>query len=509
MIDTRLAIAPLALAAAAFAPSTHAVSLNPNGTGQVLLVPFYATQGGNDTLLAIANTDSDARAVKLRLNESRLGRPVQDLNLYLGPNDTWTAAVIDGAGFGMDSAALLINDSSCVVPTEDAMAAMITLDDGRRVLPMSDPGNTDIPFDKGPQGLDRTRNGSIEIIEMAVIAADSPTGDALALLDGAPADCGAITQAWHEPDGDWTVNPDLDMTAPHGRGVLTATVMIVDPARGSLFEVPVDALVGFNHQSLHTAPGAVEPTLASVNDADDPDLATAVVVAGNGEILTATYADDLDSGYGKIDAVSALFMASSLSNDYFLTRTDAVQAHSEWVFHLPTRRFYVDTAVQNGTGNQFVAGARAPFPGDAGTRASCNTGWRVTYIDRAGQRRPLSTGVFDPPPPGIHLRDPLCWQTNAFSIGPFDHELPPASPILGDANGYQLSWPPQVTDEGRILWNFLGGNLREPLEGTRFSGVPVTGFFVTVFDNAFVEGGTLANYATSFRHRITQSPVDD
>ncbi len=505
MPDTRLATTSLVLAAAAFASNTHAVTLNPNGTGQVLLVPFYATEGGNDTLMAIANTSSRARAVKLRLNESRLGRPVQDLNLYLGPNDTWAAAVIDGAGFGIDGAALLINDSSCMVPSEDAVASLITLEDGRRVLPMRNPGATGIPFDTGPQGADRTRNGSIEIIEMAIIEANSPTGDALALVDGAPADCDAIIEAWYGPAGVWAFNPDLDLTAPEGRGALSATVMIVDPARGSLFELPVDALVGFNHQLLHTAPGEVEPTLASVNDPGDPDMATAVVVAGNGEVLTATYADDLDSGYGKIDAVSVLFMASSLSNDYFLTSTESVRAFSEWVLHLPTRRFYVDTAIEVGTGSQFVSAARMPFPGDAGSRESCTTQRLVTYFDRAGTGRPVpGGGGFGVP--GFHLRNPFCWQTSTITIGPPVGGGANVSPILGIPNPGHM-YHPDMALEGRMRYDFDGDGLREPLEGTRFAGIPVTGFFVTVFDNAFVEGGTLANYAASFRHRIEQSAV--
>ncbi len=54
----------------------HAVSLSPNGAGQALIVPYYTTLGGNDTLLALTNNSRPGRAVKLRVHESRIGRVV-------------------------------------------------------------------------------------------------------------------------------------------------------------------------------------------------------------------------------------------------------------------------------------------------------------------------------------------------------------------------------------------------------------------------------------------------
>lgn len=489
-----------------FTSASGAVSLNPNGAGQVLIIPYYTTLGGNDTLLALTNNSSQGRAVKVRVNESRIGRVAQDINLYLGPNDSWSTAIVDGAPFNVAGAALVINDDSCLVLHAADNQLFHPLPDGRRLLALRDPGATGIPADGGPQGPDRAREGSIEIIEMGVIEPDSITADRLQLIDGAPADCAAISDAWTAPNGDWIRNPDLDLAAPTGLGSLSALVMIVDPARGSLFEVPVDALAGFSHQRLHTAPGSVEPTLASVNDVDDPDLATAVIVAGDGNVLSATYADDLDSGYGKIDAISALYAASSLSNDYFLTDTESVRAHSEWVLHSPTRRFYVDTQIEAGTGNQFVAAARAPFPGDMGSEESCFTQSTPTFVDRAGAEVSGPFGNIGTPPPGWHLQNAFCWQTSTVVIGfdPDDGD----SPILGSLVGGNL-FDLDMASEGRLRFDFAGDGLREPLEGTRFAGLPVTGFFVTVFDNAFVAGGTLANYAASFRHHIRQEAVPD
>lgn len=504
-------LALLAGLAVAVGPGAHAVSLNPNGGGQALIIPHYTTHGGNDTLLSVTNNSDQGRAVKLRVHESRLGRVVQDMNLYLGPNDTWTAALTDGVSFAVDGAVLLINDSSCMVLSGADNQLMTALPDGRRLLPLRNPGETGIPDDTGPQGAARARYGSIEIIEMAVIEPDTPTADRLRLIDGEPADCAAITAAWRVPDGEWNASPALDLAEPSGTGALTALGMIVEPARGSLFEVPVEALVGFNHQILHTAPGNVEPTLASVNDADNPDQATAVVVADDGRVLTATYADDLASGYGKIDAVSALFAATSISNDFFLPTSDsALYVQSEWALHFPTRRFYVDTLIDSQTGAQFVSAARAPFPGEAGSAESCPAPTQRLGLDRNG-RQLFAYTVREPLTPLEVRRNVFCWQTVSFGFG---LQGTPAGPTPILHTPYEFPYVQRAWGAGRLrigvdMADANSFRLRAPIEGAHFRGVPVTGFFVTAFDNINIEGVPLANYAASFRHHIRQEVVAD
>ncbi len=136
----------------------------------------------------------------------------------MGPNDSWSTAIVDGAPFNVTGAALVINDDSCLVLGAADNQVFDPLPDGRAVLSMRDPGATGIPADGGPQGRDRARNGSIEIIEMGVIEPDSITADRLRLIDGAPADCAAISDAWNAPNGDWIRNPELDLAAPTGLG---------------------------------------------------------------------------------------------------------------------------------------------------------------------------------------------------------------------------------------------------------------------------------------------------
>ncbi len=286
--------------------------------------------------------------------------------------------------------------------------------------------------------------------------------------------------------------------------------MIVDPSRGSLFEVPIDTIVGFNHRILHTAPGDVEPTLASVNDADEPDQATAVVVAEDGSVLTATYADDLASGYGKIDAISALFAATSVSNDFFLTTAWTTVMESEWVLHFPTRRFYVDTLIDPQTGARFVSAEREPFPGQAGTGESCPYPIHWRGFDRSGSQRFALTWDRADAPIWVR-RNPFCWQTISFGFGP-QGSPPPQTPILRAP--FEALYLESAQGQGRLQLGIDSEDtnsirLRAPLEGVRFRGVPVTGFFVTLFDNDLIEGVPPASYAAGFRHHIRQETVPD
>src|SRR4029079_7616187 len=76
---------------------------------------------------------------------------VLDFNLYLSPRDVWTAAIVptgDGAG-------IFTADKSCTTPS-------VSTDPANPVAFV----NYQYAGDSGGDGLDRTREGYIEIIEM-------------------------------------------------------------------------------------------------------------------------------------------------------------------------------------------------------------------------------------------------------------------------------------------------------------------------------------------------------
>ena len=71
--------------------TASAVKMSPSGIGEVIIVPYYTVQGGNNTLLSITNVSTDVKAVKVRFLEAQNGKRVQSFNLYLPPSDVWTA----------------------------------------------------------------------------------------------------------------------------------------------------------------------------------------------------------------------------------------------------------------------------------------------------------------------------------------------------------------------------------------------------------------------------------
>src|ERR1022692_3448634 len=96
--------------------AAQAVNVNPDGLGQVLLYPFYTTQGTNapyNSLLSVVNSTNSGKVVKVRFLEGKNSREVLDFNLWLSPHDVWTAAVVpSGTGAGIVTA-----DLSCTTPT--------------------------------------------------------------------------------------------------------------------------------------------------------------------------------------------------------------------------------------------------------------------------------------------------------------------------------------------------------------------------------------------------------
>ena len=65
----------MATALVATAPSAGAVMLNPRGTSQVLIYPYY-TVNHQQTLVSVINTTAHGKALKFRFREGYDGRDV-------------------------------------------------------------------------------------------------------------------------------------------------------------------------------------------------------------------------------------------------------------------------------------------------------------------------------------------------------------------------------------------------------------------------------------------------
>ena len=153
---------------AGIAGTAQAVNLNQDGLGQVLIYPYYTSNGGNQTLLSVVNTTDSAKAVKVRFLEGYNSREVLDFNLYLSPWDVWGAAIYDDAGVPT----LGIIDDSCTVP-------YLYGDFGGKQAFLSLAYNDNAVFsnDGGPVGIERAAEGHFEMIEMGTILKEDCTDD--------------------------------------------------------------------------------------------------------------------------------------------------------------------------------------------------------------------------------------------------------------------------------------------------------------------------------------------
>ena len=137
-----------------------AIEAGPNGTGEILLVPYYSAQGGNATLLSITNTDTvNGKAVKVRFRGAANSDDVLDFQVFLSPADVWTAMVSKGED---GRAVLTTSDASCTKPNKLSGTSFLTV--------RLDPTLTGDALANG------TREGYVEIIGMADIPKNATTG---------------------------------------------------------------------------------------------------------------------------------------------------------------------------------------------------------------------------------------------------------------------------------------------------------------------------------------------
>src|SRR5690606_35656779 len=151
-------------------------NVNPDGLGQVLIYPYYTVNNGNMTLISVVNTTNDVKAVKVRFLEGMNSQEVLDFNLYLSPFDVWTGAVHESG----EGAALTSNDNSCTYGKVNDIGPVAFRNLQYAVLNV----------DGGPIGLDRTREGYVEMIEMGRVVNDSDVDAFYDAVDATPGDSG-------------------------------------------------------------------------------------------------------------------------------------------------------------------------------------------------------------------------------------------------------------------------------------------------------------------------------
>jgi hypothetical protein len=412
-----LSLAALGLACAL--PS-HAVHINPDGRGQVLIYPYYTVNAGKATLVTLINSRDSAKAVRVRFRESRNGVEVMAFNIYLAPFDVWTGAVFsssDATDYAQAGPARLAStDNSCTTPRLPSS--------GQDFYRFDYAG----PFsaDAGPDQLSRTREGFIEVLELGRIENVEGFAAADAIRRGAPGGprgCDLLSRAWTSnvssglSVGVWSNQPGLGVLSPDGG--LEGSAIIVDVALGSSFSVPTVALDGFfvpaadcapdcrgrGDENLHAGPGEAYPSLADARNGEDGRAVAEFPPGGRAQHMNFTGPD------AGLKAVSAVLMRQHLDNTFQQSAAgQSLVARSEWVVTFPTKHLHLAQSTPEQRlpfRSAYGWAAQSPNWPNAGLSGACEP-LSVDYGDREGRRvnrnaEGLEFGIPPPPPPAPAL----------------------------------------------------------------------------------------------------------
>ena len=502
------------------AGTAEAVYLNPNGTGQVLVYPYYTVQSAGgaswNTYITVVNTTTQAKAVKVRVLEGKTSAEVLDFNLFLSPNDVWTAAIVPVDATATSAGRLLSFDTSCTAPPIPAGGV-----DFRNYQYAPGTGGNNLPG----TGVDRTREGYVEIIEMATLSGAVATNVTHSASTGIPANCAAV-------QGTAFVPPVGQLLPPTGGLMGTGTLINVGNGQDAGYKA--DALEAWSNTSQYTVPTSVSPNLGDAIPAVSLVVNAGTIVGGVGGAsmgITAYLTNfgilPLSSVPAGARAVASVYMHSAVMNEYILDT--ATQSNTDWVVTQPLKNLFVT--------NTFAA---TPYTALLTASGACET-IGFTFFDRDERSATAAAGDFSPTPPGAPASS-MCWEANVLSIRNAAGHMPTGnvSGVLGSVNvtnvnvtgTFQNGWAVlSFTGTNAALTGGIGmagataNSFQVQLNQTpvlapvvnaaaanTFFGLPVTGFMVRNFRNGNIAGGCPAippatgtvtcqgNYGSLFAH---------
>jgi hypothetical protein len=455
-----------------------AIHVNPRGTGQALLLPYYTVNKQQQTYLTVSNTSDRAKMVEVQFMEGYNSRTVLLFRLFMAPFDVWTGTVFaldDVDGEGGEGAALLTDDRSCTGPN--------FWTEGHGMLngsPYARFYSSDYAGDGGPQAISRTREGHIQIVELADLTGS--LANAVTHRQGVPLDCSRVRNL---------VAP-TPQTVP-STGGLFASGAVINVGQGTYYPYRATALAGFPEQvRFNGLDTIIDPLTLTFDYQTDRSNAQVYV---DGAIIDVTYEGGFP--YQSIDAVSAVLMADMLQNEYLLD--PAIGANSDWVVTFPTKQFYT-----NGLFFPGPSEARPPFVELFGENGSC-VRTHVRYLDRESQT--VADSGFPGAPP-IPTRPSLCYTTNVLSFLNTVNVEP--SPVLGSrliATGFALNpafkagWAWLDFDDPNTERHAMRASMAVGADaGKVFHGLPAIGFWATNLVNNNVADGVMSNYSGTAPH---------
>ncbi|WP_154223939.1 hypothetical protein [Marinicella rhabdoformis] len=466
----RLAITLIVLLAAF---QSSAVNISSTGKGEFLLIPYYNLTNEYNATVNVFNHDDKGKAVKVHIREGISGLSVLSYNIYLAPKDSWTFAL----GPVLSTHVGHENQKSGTHVSFDRSCAPGLNKSGKEF--------SGVPFNVPEERIHdmyRTREGFIEIIEMATIDPESEIHDHLiADASGEPAACQSIEDLW-QTNGLWAI--DGEQATSHllpPTGSLSANATLINVPEGIQF--PVESVVFSNffddNVIYHTAPNSSEPTL------NNGTKEASMVI--DGEFLNLLFQNGED-------AISALIMTGYYESQFNLESTTA--AATEIGLSFPTRRFYI-------LSNSFLRppfhGSSDPFNNHGSPCSLTNGGTEVSgsSIDRNGDFIPPGAGYWIPYIPkfacgstatlrlsqnGDSPPNLIFYSEHAETIGAY-------LPFNSTGSGYFIG-----RIENRPMWQVTNQATGQPVT---LHGSPVIGTTFQKATNANAAPGLLAQYGYS------------
>lgn len=320
--------------------SAQAVHVNPDGTGQVLVFPYFIGKGNYLTNINIVNSTDKTKAVKIRFREARNSNDVLDFNIYMSPEDVWTGAVKQGFNAdGKAVGALSTTDRTCTLPS----LASCEKDKCEVTIPFSGFG---IYKDVTQED---TKEGYIEVIEMGVVE-DPVVQKGVKHVNGVPNNCKAVEDAWR--NGVFTQGEGAaakGMSAPTGG--LFGSSAVINIEKGAAFAVDPVAIDNYSTRAQHYLSDDEDnfllPSLAS------GDVKTSSIMvknaSGQGEMVVTEWNEQKDACLEDGDPltprcgtnpypIAHALLAPHLMNEYFVDPSNGYDGHTDWVVTFPMKK---------------------------------------------------------------------------------------------------------------------------------------------------------------------------
>lgn len=462
-----------ALASVAFlsAGAANAVNTNPEGLGEALVYSHFTTRNNISTLLSVVNTTDKAKVVKVRFLEGKNSAEVLDFNLFLSPKDVWTASITASAATG--GARVDTTDRSCISPE-------VIRASGYNFVNFTYVGDSD-------SSLDRTREGYVEIIEMATITGTA-AADVTHNAAGEPA-CKMIS--------DLKVRENSENYGYPSGGLFGAATLV---GSGMSTGYNAVALEGLDYVLGPTQTGSPDPSLKS------GDNTVAVVVDSPSPSTSRVTAASFNDAR---DAVSAVLMAETVYGEYSYTAlTAGLTFSTDWVLTFPTKRLY-------------VSGVSVPAPFQRAWSSTSSTACHDISIYSYDREEGSQAGEDLPSPLPPTGKNGLCYESSVISMGGLNAG---ASRVLGSKNAIGVSpfqskpasgggWAelkfdatitPKLAARADSQQTYITGGVipAATIGPVTFYGLPVIGFSVSEAKFADKSASFNSSYSLSFKRKI-------